>query len=145
MLDLLPTFAALTKAPLPKQPIDGHNIMPLLLGEADASSPTDERGFFYYHMDQLQAVRSGPWKLYLPLAAKRSNLAGKTMPSEQQLFNVRDDVVEAHEISASHPEVVQRLLKLAETARNEIGDNDSPGQGQRPAGHVTNPVGLLMN
>ena len=34
---------------------------------ASAKSPHDETGFYYYRMDQLQAVRSGPWKLYLPL------------------------------------------------------------------------------
>jgi arylsulfatase A-like enzyme len=140
MLDILPTFAALTGAALPKQTIDGHNIQPLLLDEAGAKSPTDDKGFFYYHIDQLQAVRSGPWKLYLPLAAKRANLVNKRAPSPLQLFNVRDDLAEAHEASAEHPEVVERLQKLAEAARADIGDDDKPGTGQRPSGHVANPT-----
>lgn len=140
MLDILPTFAALSGAALPQQTLDGHNITPLLLGTPEVGSPSDEKGFFYYHIDQLQAVRSGPWKLYLPLPAKRSNLANKRAPSVLQLFNVRDDIAEAEEVSAKHPEVVQRLLKLAEAARADIGDDEKPGSGQRPAGLVTNPT-----
>jgi arylsulfatase A-like enzyme len=140
MLDILPTLAALAGAALPGLAIDGHDIRPLLLGEAAAKSPTDQRGFFYYHMDQLQAVRSGPWKLYLPLAAKRSSLANKRAPSVLQLFNVRDDVTEANEVSAKHPEVIERLLKLAEAAREDIGDDEKPGRGQRPAGLVAHPT-----
>lgn len=140
MLDILPTFAALTGTSLPQQTIDGHDITPLLLGTSEARSPTDEKGFFYYHIDQLQAVRSGPWKLYLPLPAKRANLANKRAPSVLQLFNVRDDITEADEVSAKHPEVVQRLLKLAEAARADIGDDEKPGSGQRPAGLVPNPT-----
>ena len=130
---------------MPKQSIDGHDILPLLLGDADAKSPTDEKGFYYYHIDQLQAVRSGPWKLYLPLAAKRSNLANKRAPSVLQLFNVRDDLAEANEVSSEHPEVVKRLLKLAEAARTEIGDDEKPGRGQRPAGLVTAPTARIKN
>jgi arylsulfatase A-like enzyme len=117
MLDILPTFAALSGAALPQQTIDGHDITPLLLGTPEAKSPSDGKGFFYYHIDQLQALRSGPWKLYLALPAKRINLADKRAPSVLQLFNVRDDIAEVDEVSARHPEVVQRLLKLAEAAR----------------------------
>lgn len=141
MLDILPTFAALTDAALPKPSIDGHDISSLLRGEAGAVSPADEKGFFYYHMDQLQAVRSGPWKLYLPLAAKRGNLTAKRAPSVLKLYNVRDDVSEAHEASASHADVVERLLKLAEAARADIGDEGKIGNGQRPAGLVPHPTG----
>ncbi len=140
MLDILPTFATLAGADMPEQTIDGHDITPLLFDETKATSPTDEKGFFYYHIDQLQAVRSGPWKLYLPLPAKRSNLVNKRAPSVLQLFNVRDDITEVDEVSAKHPEVVQRLLRLADAARADIGDDEKPGRGQRPAGFVPNPT-----
>ena len=143
MLDILPTFASLAEAALPKQPIDGHDIRRILLDEAGAKSEADEQGFYYYHIDQLQAVRSGPWKLYLPLRAKRMNLATKRAPSTLQLYNVRDDITEVHELSASHPEIVERLLKLAEMARTQIGDEDKPGLGQRPAGFVEKPTARI--
>lgn len=144
MLDLLPTFAALIGAPLPNKPIDGHDIRSLLLAEPGAKSPTDARGFFYYHMDQLQAVRSGPWKLYLPLTAKRAGGKGKAGSSKLELYNVRDDVAEEREVSAREPEVVQRLLSLAEAARVELGDEGREGRGQRPAGWVQQPTARLL-
>jgi hypothetical protein len=97
----------------------------------------------YYRADQLQAVRAGPWKLYLPLESKYVNNARKTAASKLALYNVREDVSEAREQSAAHPEVVDRLLALAERAREELGDTDRPGRGQRPAGHVDNPQPLL--
>jgi hypothetical protein len=51
-------------------------------------------------------------------------------------------VGETHEASAQHPQEVQRLLAMAQRAREEIGDMDRPGRGQRPAGHVEHPVAL---
>lgn len=147
MLDILPTLAALTDAPLPERKIDGHNILPILLGQEGAVSPSDKTGFFYYHGPQLQAVRSGPWKLYLPLDVKYGpggKGKGKPNPVPLQLFNVRDDVAETQEVSATHPDIVARLLKLADAAREELGDNDRPGKGQREAGHVENAKALEM-
>jgi arylsulfatase A-like enzyme len=139
MLDILPTLAALTGAALPGHAIDGHDIRPLLFGEAAAQSPTDQSGFFYYHMDQLQAVRSGPWKLYLPLETKRAGGA-KRLTARLQLFNVVEDVGETHEVSAANPETVQRLLQLADQARAELGDENRAGKGQRPAGLAARPT-----
>jgi arylsulfatase A-like enzyme len=139
MLDILPTFAAMAGAPLPNKKIDGHDIRPLLFGDPTAQSPTDATGFFYYHMGQLQAVRSGPWKLYLPLEKKRPTGAPKRVKTPLELYNVRDDVGEKEEVSPQHPEVVARLLKLAEQARGELGDEGHPGAGQRPAGWVDHP------
>lgn len=145
-MDLLPTFARLAEVPLPETDIDGHDILPLMRGEVGARSPWTAEGFAYYFMDQLQAVRSGPWKLYLPIEGKYVNLGRKPDPevAPAQLFNVRDDVGETEEVSAAHPEVVERLLSLANEIRREIGDMDNAGTGQRPAGHVDHPVPLLL-
>jgi arylsulfatase A-like enzyme len=141
-MDLLPTFAKLAAAPLPARPIDGHDIRPLIFSEPGAKSPWDEKGFCYYRMEQLQAVRAGPWKLYLPLERKYVTLGRKTAPAALELFDVRHDVHEDREVSTQNPEVVQRLLSMAASAREEIGDMDSPGKGQRPAGHVEIPKPL---
>jgi arylsulfatase A-like enzyme len=144
-IDLLPTFAKLADASLPKLPIDGQDIGPLLCGEADAKSPHNEAGFFYYHLDQLQAVRRGPWKLYLPLAKKYVSLGRKTAEASLELYDVRNDVGETREVSAAHPQVVARLFALANAARRELGDEDSAGAGQRPAGLVENPQPLRVS
>jgi arylsulfatase A-like enzyme len=142
-MDLLPTCAGLASAPLPPHPIDGHDIRPLLFNAPGAKSPWDEAGFCYYYMEQLQAVRAGPWKLYLPLEKKIVSFNRKTTSVPAQLYDVRHDVTESREASAQNPDVVRRLLALADKTRVEIGDMDIPGKGQRPAGHVNNPRPLL--
>ena len=77
MMDILPTVAHLAGThPPDDRVIDGFDILPILTNEPNAESPYDERGFFYYYREQLQAVRSGPWKLYLPLEKKLCTLDG---------------------------------------------------------------------
>jgi arylsulfatase A len=144
-MDLLPTFAQFAGAALPAKPIDGHDIRPILLSEQGAKSHWDDDGFGFYRRGQLQAVRAGRWKLYLPLEQKLINNATKTSPNPAptELYDVRNDVHEDHEISAQHPDMVKRLTALAERIRSEIGDDDKHGSGQRPAGHVDNPVPLV--
>jgi len=144
-MDLLPTFSKLAGASLPPQPIDGHDIRPLLFGTPGAKSPWDDVGFCYYRIEQLQAIRAGPWKLYLPLEKKLISNNRKTAPSKLELYDVRNDVSETREVSAQHPGVVKRLLALADKTRAEIGDMDKPGHGQRPAGWVDQPKPLVQD
>ncbi|MHB8995998.1 MAG: sulfatase family protein [Armatimonadota bacterium] len=139
-MDVLPTLAALAGADLPHDRIiDGQNLAPLLCEDVPGSA-YDHKGFFYYFMGQLQAVRSGPWKLYLPLPDKHPGVGRPAADLGLALFNVADDLGETHEASSEHPEVVQRLLSLAEQAREDIGDGARQGKGQRPAGWVEHPV-----
>ena len=52
--------------------IDGRDIWPLMSGQPGSKSPHE--AFYFYRGEQLQAVRAGKWKLYLPLAAKQVGL-----------------------------------------------------------------------
>lgn len=148
MMDVFPTVAYLAGgAPPADRVIDGHDIRAILFGEPRAVSPYDETGFFYYHMHQLQAVRSGPWKLYLPLENKIRNLRGDYAQGERTatgLYDVRNDPAETREVAADHPDVVERLLVLAEKARQDLGDWDRNGVNQRPAGWVANPIPRIL-
>jgi len=63
-IDLLPTIAELIGAPLPERKIDGASFRALLLGGVKARAPHE--AFFFYSGDELQAVRSGRWKLHFP-------------------------------------------------------------------------------
>ncbi|MCA1963172.1 MAG: sulfatase [Prosthecobacter sp.] len=142
-LDLLPTLAALAGATLPEREIDGHDIRPILRGETADRSPWDEKGFCFYRMGQMQAVRAGDWKLYLPLTHALQDLRGRSGPVPLALYDVRHDPGEQHEVSAQHPAIVERLTRLAQQTAERIGNEDHPGPGQRPAGHVENPAPLL--
>jgi arylsulfatase A len=139
MMDLLPTLATLTGGKLSdRNPIDGKDIWPLLTGTTGARSPHE--AFYYYTQDQLQAVRSGPWKLYLPLTQRRarSGKMGKVSDAPR-LYDVVNDPGEKQNVIAGQSEIVARLTQLADVARSEIGDAGRPGRGQRPAGWVADP------
>ncbi|MBT7743494.1 MAG: sulfatase [Opitutae bacterium] len=133
-LDLLPTFAKLAGVHLPEKTIDGHDASDILLGEKDAKSKHE--AFYYYQMDQLQCVRSGKWKLHLALESKKRNWGKPEGKKPQQLFDLEKDVGESTDVSSDQPEVVKRLLALAEKGRSELGDVGRPGKGQRKAGFV---------
>lgn len=140
-MDLLPTFARLAGTTAPQDRIiDGKDIWPLISGRADAKSP--HKAFYYYQMDQLQAVRSGRWKLHLPLKPKKRNWGQPEPEAPLQLFDLKSDIGEKRDVSDDHPDVVSRLMALAEEAREDLGDVDRPGRNQRPAALVDAPKPL---
>lgn len=142
-IDLLPTLAALSGGAIPQDRIiDGRSIWPLMTGAANAESPHE--AFYYYQMDQLQCVRSGKWKLHLPMASKKRNWGKPEGETPLKLFDLVSDIHEDHDVSAQHPDVVKRLLKLADKMRYDIGDLDQAGENQRPAGWVDTPQPQLL-
>ena len=151
-IDLLPTIAKLAGAELPKHPIDGLDVWPILSGQPDAKSPHES--LLFYSGDELQAIRSGDWKLhfahdYLTVAGppgRAGNPANfeKMQPKsieesgirsiasrhgyevrhiEQSLFNLNNDPGEARNVAMQNPDVVRRLEALAEKARADLGDS----------------------
>jgi len=141
-LDFLPTFAALAEGQISKnRKIDGHDVRNLIFGKLGAKSP--RKAFFYYHTTQLQAVRSGKWKLVLPQAEKLTGWSGKEKDSPLQLFDVSTDLGEQTNLAEAHPDVVKRLIFYADEARQDLGDGNEAGKGQRPAGWVKEAKPLL--
>ncbi len=72
-------------------------------------------------------------------------LGRRTEPAACALYDVANDLAQADEVADDHPDVVARLMQLAAAIRQEIGDIDQPGRGERAAGKVTNPVPLLAS
>ncbi|MCK4760373.1 MAG: arylsulfatase, partial [Candidatus Aminicenantes bacterium] len=146
-MDLLPTFAAISGAALPKKKIDGVNILSLLEGQPDAN-PRDH--LFYYYGRPLQCVRQGKWKLHFPHGHRsyegvepgKNGLPGPTARGETglELYDLENDIGEKHNVADKHPEIVKRLQALGEIAREELGDGkDRIGKGVRSCGRVTQP------
>lgn len=134
-MDLFATFAKLVGEDLSKgRKIDGKDIGPLMFGEAGAKTPHE--AFYYYYMRQLQAVRSGKWKLYLASAKSVANGSGRTQRVETRLYDVVNEPSETVNRAGEFPEVVKRLEGLAEMARADLGDVGREGAGQREAGWV---------
>jgi len=140
-MDLFPTLAHLAGAEISKlPPIDGLDISSVLEGEP--SPGLNKRPFFYYFGEQLQAVRLGPWKLYLPLHDRHINARGATESHPGELFHLVNDIDEQQNVIADHPDLVARMLDLADAARKDLGDVDHRGHGERPAGLVRDPQPL---
>ncbi len=146
-MDLLPTFAHLAGGEEPKdRTIDGHDIHPLILGEEGATTPYD--AFYYYDGVQLQAVRSGPWKLFVPLKTFRNHphfSKKKEDSNKPLLFNVETDIACESDVAAEHPEIVARLTDLAAAGRADLGNGEKRGSGQREIGKMDNPIPQVMS
>jgi arylsulfatase len=147
-IDLLPTIARLAGAALPAQKIDGKDIWPLIAGHPGAVSP-QEAYYFYYGQNELQALTSGPWKLILPhtyrtMQGQPPGKDGVPGPyrniklTQPELYNLDDDPSETTNVASRHPEVVARLMALAERARTELGDTLTQRKGTevRPPARV---------
>lgn len=143
-MDILPTIAGLTGAKLPEHKIDGKNIWPVISGEAE--SPHE--AFFYYRGWNLEAVRSGKWKLHFPhgyrtLAGRPGGAGGIPAKYEQArinvaLFDLENDIGEQNNVAADHPDIVEKLQQLADAMREDLGDaaRKVEGTGRRPSGKV---------
>ncbi len=143
-IDLLPTLAKLAAADLPKHPIDGLDIWPILSGQPKATAPHD--ALYFYWGAELHAVRAGRWKLHLPHpyqsleTAGADGLPGKyvTRQLELSLFDLEKDPGESVNVAGQHPDVVTSLMVFVERAREDLGDalTKRPGTNLRPAGTI---------
>ena len=108
-IDLLPTFARLAGAEMPAdRVIDGRDIWPLMEGRPGAASPHE--AYFYYRGNNLEAVRSGKWKL-------------RRVKKNTELYDLEADVSEKINLADKHPEIVKRLAALMEEFDLELKAN----------------------
>jgi arylsulfatase A-like enzyme len=146
-IDVLPTIAAITKSELPKNKIDGVNILPLLKG--DATAQPRKSFLYYYRANNLEAVRNEQYKLVFPHAGRtyegyapgKDGIPGGSNESfafEGGLFDLRRDPGERYDLSKSLPDVLAALNKIAADAREDLGDEltKNPGKNRRAPGKV---------
>jgi arylsulfatase A-like enzyme len=102
-MDLFPTFVRLAGGTPPKdRELDGRDISGVLLGKGRRDG--DE--FFYFMGQQLQAVRSGPWKLKRPFDGP---VYGKRIEHAAVLFNLEEDPGEKRDVAGEHNDIVHDL------------------------------------
>jgi arylsulfatase len=137
-IDVFPTVARLIEAPLPDHRIDGKNIWALMTGQPGARTPHDVL-YFYYHKNDLEALRAGRWKLVFPHTYSsltgepgRDGVPGGYTPATSglELYDLEADIGERHNVIDQHPDVVKRLQALAEQARADLGDTLTKREGK---------------
>ncbi len=154
----------------PAKKIDGLDIGPLLFGEAGAKSPHESLVFYagselqairsgqwILHFAHPYITVAGPagvdgkpanLEAMKPEGITKSGIDGiasrhgyTVAQQALALYNVKEDPAEAVDVSGVHPEVVQRLQKLAEPWRTALGDSltQTKGTEVRPIGRVEAP------
>ncbi|MCP5517040.1 MAG: sulfatase-like hydrolase/transferase [Verrucomicrobiales bacterium] len=106
--DVLPTVAELAGVKPPAD-IDGISIVPELLGATAAGRPQPEHEFLYWELGSHTAVRMNDWKAVRP----RPDAAW-------ELYDLRRDPGEAHDLAATRKEVLDRLTTIAAKAHEPV-------------------------
>lgn len=129
-LDFYRTFAEIAGAEVPNDRIiDSEDIRPLMFGEKNARTPRES--FVYFFKDNIEAIRSGKWKLHV---RKREN-------EVRELYDLESDIGETTNLYDQYPEVVRELESKLQAIREDIGDEavGMEGANCRPIGRVDNP------
>ena len=110
-MDLLPTFCSLAGVPIPKDRIlDGYDLSPLLLGKTEQSA---RQQVYYWRAEKLYAIRVGPWKAHF-ITEGCYGIGPKRQEHETpELYNLDQDPSEKYNVAQFHPDVIERLQKIA--------------------------------
>lgn len=146
-IDILPTLAKLTGAKLPVEKIDGIEFVDLLKGD-DTKTPRQEF-LYYYRKNSLEAVRKDNWKLIFPHPGRSYEVSlpgkdGQPGPTSENhefpkaLYDLTRDPGERYNVLEQHPEIVAELEKIADRAREDLGDDlqKKEGKNRRSVGVV---------
>lgn len=158
---------ATASAPASSKPIDGKDVSNLLLGKEGAKSPHEAiaiyaggelqairsgewklhfaHPYITPHATPGQDGKPSNWENMKPAAITQSGIEGIATRHGYQvaqqgvaLYNLKDDLAESTDVSAAHPDVVERLQKLAEPFRQQLGDTltKTTGAEVRPLGRA---------
>jgi arylsulfatase A-like enzyme len=118
--DVLPTLAEIAGvANRVPDVVDGISLVPTLLGAKAAGRAQRQHEYLYWEDADIdwkalryleketlrQAVRAGDWKAIRPSPG-----------APLQLFNLKADAAEQHDLAADHPDVVVRLARVMDEA-----------------------------
>jgi arylsulfatase A-like enzyme len=107
--DFLPTCCDLAGV-APPQGIDGISMLPTLLGKPDQQKQHAYLYWEFHEQGKKQAVRMGDWKGIRLNVAKDAN-------GPIELYNLKDDLGEEHNVAEQHPEIVKRIAEIMREAR----------------------------
>jgi arylsulfatase A-like enzyme len=109
--DFLPTAAELAGAETPAN-IDGISVVPTLLGQPEKQKEHEYLYWEFHERGGKQAVRMGDFK------GVRLNVH-KDPNSPLELYDLKRDMAEKHNIAAEHPDVSAKIEAIFKTARTD--------------------------
>jgi arylsulfatase A len=116
-VDMMPTIAALTGAPLPAdRPIDGVDLSAKLL----KGIPSRRDTFAFWRDQELYAFRKGPWKAHFITRGVYGRGTPRVVHDVPELYHLGNDPGERWNVAANHPDVVTELTALAEAHRKKV-------------------------
>jgi arylsulfatase len=149
-MDILPTVARLCDAPLPKAPLDGIDIWPLLSGQKE---DIEREALLYFDDWNVQCARRGRWKLHITrypnVTYSPAPPGGRVnMPIRPELYDMVNDPDESYDVAAEHPEIVKdlqsridRLMEgFPEDARKAYAETKARPLSNNAAGAVSRPA-----
>lgn len=144
-IDIFPTLAELSGAPLPQRKIDGVSLVSLMKGDPQANPR--ETFAYYFNQNDLEAVTDGMFKLVFPhryvtygaYVPGNDGQPGKLINADvtkAELYDLRRDPGERYDVFSQYPEAALRLMRYADEMREELGDNltRKKGTARREAG-----------
>ena len=116
-LDLMPTFCGLAGAELPgDRVIDGVDLSPVL----HRTGPGPRHTMFYYREAELYAARVDQYKVHFITKSAYGADRSVTYHDPPLLYDLEHDPSEKIDLSADHPEVIERIKKEVEKHRATV-------------------------
>jgi arylsulfatase A-like enzyme len=103
--DILPTFAELAGADIPKD-VDGLSIVPELLGQGKQP----QHRYLYWEIGNQTAVRMGNWKAYRKGGERAA----------WELYDLSKDISETTDVAAQNPAVLEQMKGFASEAHRPM-------------------------
>lgn len=103
--DMMATFADIIRVN-PPDSIQSISMLPALTGNPEQQKKHEYLYWEFYEQGSRQAVRMGEWK-----GIRQPMLIG-----EIELYNLKNDLAEQHNVADQHPEVVERIKKIMKEA-----------------------------
>lgn len=112
--DMFATLCEVLATDIPDQ-VDGISILPTLTGEGEQVARNPMVWVFPEYGGQV-AVRFGDWKLVRQGLSRRNQ-----QPGPWELFNIVEDIGEANDVAAEHPDLVERGAAIL---RDQMDENE---------------------
>jgi arylsulfatase A-like enzyme len=116
-LDLLPTFVSLAGGKLPDdREYDGYDLSKVLGGSGSSPRHT----MFFYHGEQIFAVRHGQFKAHFQTKERYTGQKKARQHDPPLLYHLGHDVGEKFDLAKAHPDVIAKIKALTEAHKKSL-------------------------